>query len=298
MQKTSTILLTGVNGFLGHYLTKSLIQKGFIVYGIGRGLCEIQSKNYHYIQADLLNFNNTNIIVQTIKPAIIIHAAANSKADDCEQNPEDAYKINVQSTESLLQSAQTIDAKFIFLSTDFVFDGKKGLYSEEHKTNPINVYGKTKELCEQIVLQYNSHHIIIRTVLVYGKPLPHRQNIVSIIHSKLTQKQTIQLVNDQYRTPTYVHDLVWAIIRLLTTNKNGIWHISGDEPLITPYELGLKLAAIAGLDSQLIIPVNHSTFNEIAQRPKITGLNIQKAKMELNYCPTPFLNAIQAIFQL
>ncbi|PZP41558.1 MAG: NAD(P)-dependent oxidoreductase, partial [Pseudopedobacter saltans] len=272
----------------------------YTVFGIGKGICrlEINHEKFQYIELDLTNHLLLKNVFNRIRPDIIIHAAANSKPDDCEIHQASAFATNVSTTETLLQLAYTTKSRFIYLSTDFVFDGNSGLYSESDQRNPINYYGKTKLLSEDLVMQYNYSFSIIRTVLVYGKPLSGRQNILSIIYNKLKNKESIQLVNDQFRTPTYIKDLVWAIIQILQLNKTGIWHISGDKPLLSPYQMGIQLAKICQLDASLIKPVNQTIFNEVAVRPKTTGLNIQKAKMELNYCPTPFNIAIKEIFDL
>lgn len=296
--ENNTILLTGVNGFLGNYLTPVLLQHGYVVFGIGKGICRlnISEKNFHYYSLDICNTEQLNTVFPIIKPSIIIHAAANSKPDDCELNKDAAFATNVKATDSLLQLASVTQSKFIYISTDFVFDGKKGLYNEMDECIPINYYGQTKLLSENLVSQYSYEYAIIRTVLVYGKPLAGRSNILSTIHDKLKNKKSIQLVNDQFRTPTYIKDLVWGILQVVQYNKNGIWHLSGDEPLMSPYEMGTKLAQICQLDTSLIIPVNHSTFKEVALRPETTGLNILKAKTELGFHPTPFENAIHEIF--
>lgn len=298
MQNKSSILVTGINGFLGNYLAPVLLKAGYIVYGIGKGMCRltIHSDTFQYYDIDLADDKTLAQFFETIAPNIVLHAAANSKPDYCELHQDAAYAINVQTTQHLLALSEKIKARFIYISTDFVFDGEKGVYKETDQPNPINYYGKTKQLSEQLVSQYPFPHTIIRTVLVYGKPLAGRQNILSLVFQKLTNNETFQLVNDQYRTPTYVKDLVWAIKEIVQQNKTGIWHLSGDQPLMTPYEMGIQLAEIFQLDKSLLVPVNHTTFKEIARRPRTTGLNITKAKMELDYRPTPFEKAIREIF--
>jgi len=298
MPTNKTIVLTGVNGFLSNYLVPVLLNAGFIVHGIGKGICRlhIADDRFLYYNLDLTEFNKMRQLLNTTKPNIVIHAAANSKPDECETDQKAAYTINVQTTKTLLETAATIQSRFIYISTDFVFDGKEGLYKEDAILNPINYYGKTKQLSEKLVSQYAYSYSIVRTVLVYGKPLAGRQNILSLVYNKLKNGETFQLVNDQFRTPTYIKDLVGGITAIVQQNKNGIWHLSGDQPLMSPYAMGVRLAEICGLDKSLLIPVNHTTFKEIAQRPKTTGLDIEKAKTELNYRPTPFEKAIEEIF--
>ncbi len=298
MQPKDSILITGVNGFLGNYLTPVLLNAGYIVYGIGKGMrrLPIIDKKFQYYDIDLTDSYSLQQLFEIISPNIILHAAANSKPDDCELHQESAYTINVQSTKLLLDFAEKIKSRFVYISTDFVFDGEKGLYKETDEPNPINYYGKTKLLSEQLVTQYPFPNTIIRTVLVYGKPLAGRQNILSFVYAKLQNREPVQLVNDQYRTPTYIKDLVWGIKEIVEHEKTGIWHLSGDQPLMSPYEMGMQLADTFELDKSLLHPVNHTTFKEIALRPRTTGLHIQKAQTELNYRPTPFEKALKKIF--
>ena len=298
MSGQTSILITGVNGFLGSYLTPVLLRAGYSVSGIGKGICRSPAVDggLHYYNLDLTDTGSLRTLLDTISPDIIIHAAANSKPDDCETRREAAYTINVQTTKELLVHSERIKSRFVYMSTDFVFDGGKGLYKEDDALNPVNYYGKTKQLSEQLVAQYPYANAIVRTVLVYGKPLSGRQNILSIIYQQLQKGETLQIVNDQFRTPTYVKDLVWGIKEIVRQNKTGIWHLSGDQPLTSPYEMGMKLAETFSFDSSLLVPVNHTIFKEIARRPRTTGLDIGKAKTELNYRPTPFEKAIRRIF--
>lgn len=300
MTRNTTILLTGVNGFLGNYLAPALLEAGYTVYGIGRGVNRLSviHTDFHYLDIDLTDYNSLHSIFQTIQPNIVIHAAANSKPDECELDQTTAYRVNVVVTKDLLALAITIQSRFIYISTDFVFDGEKGTYKESDLLNPINYYGKTKQLSEALVAQYSFDYAIVRTVLVYGKPLSGRQNILSLVYSKLCNGEPFQLVNDHFRTPTYIEDLVWGITQIILLEKTGTWHLSGDAPLMTPYDMGIQLAEMFQLNTSLLISVSHTVFNEIALRPSITGLNIQKAKTELNYCPTPFIDALRKIFPL
>lgn len=298
MLNKTTILLTGVNGFLGNYLTAVLLKAGFTVVGIGKGNCRltISHSSFQYYAIDVTNQYSLQQLFETTKPHIVIHAAANSKPDDCECNQEAAYKVNVQATKDLLLLSTKTKTKFIYLSTDFVFDGAQGLYKENDHSNPVNYYGYTKHLSEQFVSQYEYAYAIIRTVLVYGKPLQGRHNILSIIYDKLKNTESIRLVNDQFRTPTYIKDLAWGILQIVLQNKTGIWHLSGEQPLVSPYEMGQQLAEIYHFDPSLLIPVDHTTFKETAKRPCTTGLDIEKAKKELGFSPTPFRKAVREIF--
>ncbi|MFT4204276.1 MAG: SDR family oxidoreductase [Chitinophagaceae bacterium] len=298
MTAPKSILLTGVNGFLGNYLTSALLNAGYEVFGIGKGICRlaIEDKHFHYYSLDLTDSPKLAELFTILAPGIVIHAAANSKPDDCEDNQDAAYAVNVRTTQTLLELAVTMQSRFIYISTDFVFDGQKGLYKESDQTNPINYYGKTKQLSEQLVAQYPFANAIIRTVLVYGKPLAGRQNILSLVHQKLQNGEPFRLVNDQFRTPTFVKDLVWGIVQIVQQNKTGVWHLSGDQPLMSPYQMGIALAETFHFDASLLIPVNHTTFQETALRPRTTGLDIQKAKTELGFRPTPFAKAMREMF--
>ncbi|HQV86476.1 MAG TPA: SDR family oxidoreductase, partial [Chitinophagaceae bacterium] len=233
------VLITGANGFLGHYLVSLLLQKGYEVIATGKGNNRLpfsNSEKFVYTEMDFTNPFVVNDIFDTHKPEIVVHAGAVSKPDECELNQKEALRINTEGTVTMLSNAAKHKCFFIFISTDFVFDGEAGMYTEVDSPNPVNFYGKTKLEAEEAVKRYNLDWAIVRTVLVYGKPMAGRSNILTIVKEKLEKGEAYSVVDDQVRTPTYVEDLAAGIIAIMEKRACGIYHLSGIN-ILTPYEM-------------------------------------------------------------
>lgn len=293
------ILITGANGFLGYYLTKQLLEKGHHTIATGKGDCRLPFNSVEGFEYAVLDFSDpfaVHDIFEKYKPEIVIHAGAMSKPDDCELQQWQAYTTNVEGTVSLLMNAAEQKSFFIFVSTDFVFDGKKGMYTEEDVPSPVNFYGKTKADAEDAVKEYEYGWAIARTVLVYGKPLAGRSNILSIVKEKLEKGEEYSVVDDQVRTPTYVDDLAAGIIAIIEKKATGIYHLSGSD-VLTPYEMACKAADYLGLQKSLIKKVTAADFTQPAKRPAKTGFVIDKAKNELGFIPISFEEGLMRTFK-
>lgn len=292
------ILITGANGFLGYHLSSLLLQKNHVVIATGKGECRLpftSGNNFIYQTLDFTDPLKVQSLVTTYRPEIVVHAGAMSKPDECELQQELANTINVKGTEYLLNASAACNSFFIFLSTDFIFSGEKGMYREEDETGPVNYYGQTKLEAEAWVKQYRHGWSIVRTVLVYGPNHSGRKNILGIVKEKLEQAMPYNVVNDQLRTPTYVGDLAAGIAAVIEKRAGGVFHISGEEPH-TPYDMACLTAKLLGLDPSLLSPVNASTFTEPARRPLRTGLIIDKAKKELGFSPVLFEEGLRKTF--
>lgn len=292
------ILITGANGFVGLYVCKQLLQNGHTVIATGKGNCRlpfITHPGFIYRMMDFTDAAATAAILTAEKPAVVIHSGAISKPDQCEREKELAYTVNVTGTENLLKAAKKNKAFFIFLSTDFIFDGKRGMYREDDAPGPVNYYGQTKLLAEEQVKKYPHKWSIIRTVLVYGPPMPLKPTLLSIVKEKLEKGTQYRVVDDQFRTPTYVEDLAAAIAAVAERKTVGVFHIAGPE-VFTPYLLACKAALILGLDASLIIRTTTKTLREPAIRPSRTGFTIDKAKNLLGYNPVSFETGLTKSF--
>jgi dTDP-4-dehydrorhamnose reductase len=292
------VIITGANGFLGHYLTAQLLAKNISVLATGKGDCRLpfaNDTNFTYATLDFTNAATVMNLFTAYNPTVVIHAGAMSKPDECELNKETTWLTNVTGTANMLAVAAKYNCHFIYISTDFIFDGAKGMYTETDTPNPVNYYGHTKLAAEKLVQQYKNDWAIVRTVLVYGKPLSGRSNILTIVKEKLEKGEPYKVVSDQVRTPTYVEDLAHGIIAILEKKKTGIWHISGEE-VITPYQMACATADQLGLNKQLLQEVTAASFTQPALRPPKTGFIIQKAKSELGYNPLSFAEGLQKTF--
>lgn len=294
------ILITGANGLLGQHLVKMVMDSTkHSIIATGRGACRMNfsfSKNFQYYSLDITDAVAVEDFITAHQPNIIVHTAAITQADECEQNHIACWHANVTATGFLINAAEKINAHFIYLSTDFVFDGLGGPYTETDETGPVNYYGSSKLAAEKAVQQNLLHWCIIRTVLVYGNTwLKNRSNIVSWAKDNLEKQQQIKVVSDQWRTPTYVDDLATGVLMAIEKNATGIYHISGEE-MMTPYDMAMATAVYLKLDIKLIEKVNASTFTQPAKRPAKTGFVIDKAKRELGYKPISFIEGLRKMF--
>jgi dTDP-4-dehydrorhamnose reductase len=285
------VLITGANGLLGQHLTRLLLNKNYQVVATSRGESRLPfqpSANYTYREMDIANALEVFPVMEQEKPDVVVHAAAMTQVDDCELRPQQCERINVQGTSQVLTDAETFSRHFIYISTDFVFDGEQGNYAEDDDTKPISLYGFTKLQAESMVQTSTIPFAIVRTCLVYGNLLKGtRSNIVSWVKESLEQGKTIQVVSDQLRTPTYVEDLAKGIALIIENKATGIYHISGKDWL-TPYDIALKTAAKYNLDAGKIVKVDAATFKQPGRRPLKTGFVIEKARRELGYEPMSF----------
>ena len=292
------VLVTGANGFLGYYLAEQLLSKNYFVIATGKGACRLpfRSQNFIYETMDFTNADGVKQIFEKHRPAVIVHSGAMSKPDECELNKEAAFLTNVTGTLHLLNQAALLKSFFIFLSTDFIFSGEKGMYKEDDEAQPVNYYGQTKLLAENEVKKYSGDWSIVRTVLVYGRPYLNRQNILTGVAAALQKGENLKIFNDQLRTPTYVEDLAGSIIQIIEKKVKGIYHISGED-VRTPFEMCIDLANHLHLDVSLITEVTENDFQQPARRPLKTGFDISKAKRELNYQPVSFAEGLKRTFQ-
>lgn len=292
------LLVTGANGFLGYYLCELLLQKGYEVVATGRGACRLPFSKYEkfsYASMELTNEVDIRTVVSTSKPGFIIHAGAIGKPDECELHKEKASFINTMGTAILLAIAKEINAGFCYVSTDFVFDGVSGNYSEEALRSPVNHYGVTKLEAELLVEAFTGCWSIVRTVLVYGKPMTGRDNLLTIVQDKLQKGETYQVVDDQIRTPTYVGDLASGIEKIIASRAQGIFHLCGEE-VLTPFDMATRAANYLRLDRSLLIKTTSANFVQPAKRPLVTGLSIDKAKRVLGFTPLDFDKGLALTF--
>jgi len=294
------ILLTGANGLLGRHLVKKLAEKGYEVIATAKGESKINSISngkVKFFSLDITDGAAVNKLMDEVRPDVLLHTAAMTQVDECELNKIDCWNTNVTATRFLIDSAKETKSRIIFISTDFVFDGLHGPYKEEDEPNPVNYYGSTKLAAEKAVIQSGLDWAIVRTVLVVGNTEDgQRQNILTWVKEKLEKGETIKVVDDQVRTPTYVEDLADGIILILEKKSKGIFHIAGKDTL-TPYQIARQTAEFLKLNSKLIEKSDASNFTQAALRPPTTGFKIDKAKKELSYQPHSFNEILKEVFE-
>jgi dTDP-4-dehydrorhamnose reductase len=291
------ILVTGANGLLGQHLVKMLIETAaYEIIATGRGISRIPfvvDERYQYLSLDITNGMEVATFIELNQPDIIIHTAAITQVDECETNPVSCWNTNVTATRFLISAAESTGARFIYISTDFVFDGLSGPYKETDIAEPVNYYGSSKLAAEKAVKESKLNWCIVRTVLVYGNILVgNRSNIVSWVKENLAAGKIIKVVSDQWRTPTYVGDLAKGILLAVEKNATGIFHISGAE-MLSPFDMADATAEYLGLNKALIEKVDASVFIQPAIRPAKTGFIIDKARQQLGYEPIEFADGLK-----
>lgn len=294
------ILITGSNGLLGQKLVYKLKQKPNItLIATARGENRLVDKSgYIYDSLDITDYNNVKSIFEKHKPDVIINTAAMTNVDACETDRDGALLMNATSVEhqvKVLESLQndTYKPHFIHLSTDFIFDGTHGPLTEEEKPNPLSYYAETKLKAEEIVQASKLKWAMARTVLVYGiVDNMSRSNIVLWVKQNLEQGKKINVVDDQFRTPTLAEDLADGCILIAEKGATGIFNISGKD-FMSILELAQKVADYYKLDKSLINPSKSADIKQPAKRPPRTGFIIDKAKKVLGYNPHSFEDGIQ-----
>lgn len=290
------VLVTGSNGLLGQKLTLLLDNDPKIdVVATARGTLNYPLSSGSFDKLDVTQREAVDHVITTHKPDVVIHTAAMTQVDQCETEQERCWLNNVTAVEHVVKACEKNASHLIHISTDFIFDGTYGPLDETAKPNPISYYGKSKLAGEEIVQKGNLDWAILRTVLVYGITQDmSRSNIVLWVKKSLEEGRTIQVVNDQWRTPTLAEDLAMGCLLAARKKAKGIYHISGDE-IMTPHDIAIQTAEFFQLDKSLIKVTDSTHFRQAAPRPPKTGFIIEKAKRDLGYKPHSFVEGLALI---
>ncbi|HTX60701.1 MAG TPA: SDR family oxidoreductase, partial [Methanobacterium sp.] len=210
---------------------------------------------------------------------LVVHSAALTNVDYCEDHQDEAHKINAQGTLNMVKACEKADSKLVYVSTDFVFDGTEGLYSEDHETRPLSYYGISKLKGEEFVQESDVNYAIVRVSVLYGWHTNF--NYVTWVINELKAENQINIVTDEYNSPTYADNAAEAILKIFTKDKRGIYHIAGDER-INRFEFARNIAKVFELDKTLIKPIKSEDLIRKAQRPLDSSLSVEKAKNDLD----------------
>lgn len=291
------ILITGSNGLLGQKLVELLIQQpGCEVIATAKGGNRLPFvERYQYFEMDITNAEEVASVIAQTKPDAVIHTAAMTNVDQCEFEKDLAWKLNVHAVEYLVEACQKNDAFLLHLSTDFIFDGTAGPYTEDAAASPLSFYGWSKLAGEEVVKRSSIRWAIARTVLVYGIVADmSRSNIILWVKKSLEDGKTIKVVTDQFRSPTLAEDLAMGCWLIVKQEAEGVFNISGKD-FLTPYEMAMMTADYFGLDKSLITQADSSTFTQPAKRPPRTGFVLDKAQQVLGYEPHSFVEGIAVL---
>ena len=291
------ILITGANGLLGQKLIALLHQQGEVeILATSRGKSRIMGLNPQYYHTlDVTNKHEVVDLFNNLQPEVVIHTAAMTQVDDCELNQDECKVANIEAVRNVVAGCKGINSNLIHLSTDFIFDGSDGPLAEDASPKPVNFYGETKLEAEKLIIASGISWAIARTVLVYGVvPGLSRSNIILWVKDSLENHKTINVVDDQWRTPTLAEDLAQGCWLIAKHMAGGVFNISGKD-MLTPYDMAQLVADHFHLNNKYIKRANSSTFSQPAKRPVKTGFIIDKAVSELGYQPHSFKQGIEII---
>lgn len=290
------ILVTGANGLLGQKLLNLLEQDEHVsLIATAHRALVLPLVRGKFVELDITNRDQVEHVIRENKPDVVIHTAAMTNVDQCELNQEACWLANVTAVEYLVESCSKYSAHLVHLSTDFIFDGTHGPLDESATPNPVNFYGKSKLAAELYIQQHASSWCILRTVLVYGVSADmSRSNIVLWVKNSLEAEKSIQVVDDQWRTPTLAEDLAQGCVLAAKKKATGIYHISGKD-FLTPYAIAIQTADYFKLDTSRITKTDSTQFKQPAARPLKTGFIIDKAIQELGYTPGSFQEGLAVV---
>jgi len=285
-------LVTGANGLLGQKIVE--VFKRESEYELLS--CDLVGNNNDGQTLDITDHQKVMDVVGSYKPSLIINAAAFTNVDLAETEKETAYKINATAVGYLADAANVFNAKLVHISTDYVFDGKKGEYSEESLPEPISYYGKTKLAGENLVKSKLTDYAIIRTQVLYGFGRNVKKNFVIWVVEQLTRREKIRVVDDQVGNPTLADELAFAILKVCEKKATGLYHVSGFET-ISRYEFASKIADVFGLDFSLVKKVKSDELAQPAKRPQNSSFICLKAQTELGINMPPVSDSLYQMKQ-
>jgi dTDP-4-dehydrorhamnose reductase len=279
------LLIIGGSGLLGYKIAELAVRKHetFFTYNYRTTIVEGATG----IKLDKCQRTATLEIINRIKPEIVIDTAALHNVDYCEAHREEAWKANFEGTKNVADGCKQVDARMIFLSTDYVFDGKKGCYSEDDLPSPLNYYGKTKLETEKLLDNMGISFAIARTSVIYGwnpnevaglkSSSGKSVNFVIWALGKLRAREEVKTVTDQYSSPTLADNLAEVLLIMASSTKNGVFHTAG-KSCLHRYDFTLKIAEIFDFNSALIKPVTSDMFKQMAERPLRCCLDVSKTE--------------------
>jgi len=261
------ILVIGSRGMLGRDLLPIL----------GSSFKEAEVLGWDLEEIDIRREAETRSKIEVLRPDTVIHIAAYTDVDGCEKNPEEAFRVNAEGVKHVAQGAGEAGAKVVYLSTDYVFDGKKKEpYLETDSPHPLNVYGQSKLRGEEYLQERLADHLILRTQWLYGK---HGRNFVDSILRQAKEKPALTIVDDQIGSPTYTVDLSKAVAALLSHGGRGLYHVA-NQGACTWFAFGRFILRSSGMEQVRVTPISSEALARPAVRPAYSVLDTQKLRRE------------------
>jgi dTDP-4-dehydrorhamnose reductase len=214
----------------------------------------------------------------------VVHSAAVTDPDACERDPVVALRVNFEATHRLASLARQAGARFVFISTDLVFDGEQGNYTEEDQAHPLSVYGTSKLRSEEDVLAIDDRNLVIRSALIYGFGSPVAKTFLGRLLDTLDAGGPARLFTDQLRSPVLVDDLARGVVLGIEEGASGIYHLGGPDA-VSRYEFGQAVCRIFGYSEDLLVPTGMAEFEAYARRPLDATLNSAKFARATGFAP-------------
>jgi dTDP-4-dehydrorhamnose reductase len=297
---STKILITGSNGLLGQKLVYRLLREPNVeIIATSKGPNRLVNQmGYRYESLDITDAEAVETAFKKHMPNVVVNTAAMTNVDACETAKEECKKMNVDAVQYIVNALKKLpnNPHLIHLSTDFIFDGAKGPYREtDIPVPPKSVYAESKFESERIIKESGLKWAILRTILVYGVvDNMSRTNIVLWAKDSLSKGKNINVVDDQFRTPTLAEDLAEGCALAALKGATGIYHISGKD-FMSILELVNKVADFWHLDKSLVNPIKTNTLGQPAERPMRTGFILDKARQDLGYNPHSFIEGLTIV---
>ncbi|MFZ3113300.1 dTDP-4-dehydrorhamnose reductase [Methanothrix sp.] len=281
--------ITGGSGLAGSRLAEMALARGEQVYS---GYAHNQPPYGKEVKFDLLDPNGIRDIIERLRPDVIVHSAALTDVDRCEREKDLAYRMNVEGTRAIAEAARKAGSYLVYISTDYVFDGQRGLYREEEETNPVSYYGLSKLLGEEFCLDQGC---IARTCVIYGsRPASGKVNFALWLLNALKSGKEARVVTDQFITPTLNSNLAAMVLEAADRHLSGIYHLSGASR-VSRYDFACELARAFDLDRRMILPSQMSDIGWLARRPMDSSLDTSKASGTLKNRPLNLYESLQVL---
>ncbi len=284
--------MTGSSGLIGRQLCLEASRMGYEVYAAEH---KTDIEVGIPVKLDLLNVPSIESAYEESRPEVVIHAAALTDVDLCEKEPELAFRMNSNATAQIALQAKRNRAFLIYISTDYVFDGTKGMYKETDEAKPINVYGLSKLKGEEFVKEFADEWCIVRLSTPYGIH-NKRRTFPEYVIEKLTKGEKLRVAYDQFTSPTYVPNFCRMLLEVAERGIQDIIHLSGSVRA-SRLDVAIKVAELLNLDRTLIEPTLLSELKLIAKRPKDSSLDVSKALQILKEKPMTLDAGLNAFIQ-
>lgn len=296
------ILVIGASGQVGDKVVRNAVSRGDIVFATHKSRSPAIAVEASF-QMDKADASQVAEVLGKVRPEAVVDTGALHNVDYCETHREEAFAVNARGTGNIAERCREMGLRFVFVSTDFVFDGVGAPYTEDSKPNPLSVYAESKLEGEKVTFKtHPSGSVVVRPSVIYswvepgvpsqsssGKPL----NFAAWLVAQLRSRKEVNIVNDQVASPTLASDLAGAILALLDSPRTGLFHTAGATPL-SRYDFAVEIAKELGLNHTLIRPVPTSQLNQVARRPLDSSLLSHKIKREIGYEMMDIRKALQS----